>query len=167
MCQGARHPPALPAFVASQSIPGTKEASDLTLTSQWTQVSPPCHYIQWGILGGEPLATVSILNIHCVYSRQFPALLTPGFATKSPQSITTLPFFHPQTLHFVLFQKYVSVEDSRLGVTGPGISMLTQPSVPTQNISLLASSCFAVILRDYYLILSFHPCPPKKRPTSL
>lgn len=105
LCQGARHPPALPAFVASQSIPGTKEASDLTLTSQWTQVSPPCHYFLWGILGGEPSATVSILNSHSVYSHKFPALLTPGFATKSPQGITTLPLFYPQTLRCISFLK--------------------------------------------------------------
>lgn len=105
LCQGARHPPALPAFVASQSIPGTKEASDLTLTSQWTQVSPSCHYFLWGILGGEPSATVSILNIYSVCSRKFLALLTLGFATKSPQRITALPFFHPQTLCCILFLK--------------------------------------------------------------
>lgn len=105
LCQGARHPPALPAFVASQSIPGTKEASDLTLTSQWTQVSPPCHYFQWGILGGEPLAAVSILSIHSIYSHKFSALLTPGFATKRLQSIIALPFFHPQTHSCILFFK--------------------------------------------------------------
>lgn len=64
----------------------TKEASDLSLTSQWTQVSSPCHYFQWGILRGEPLATIPILNIHSIYSSKFPALLTPGFV-KSPQSI--------------------------------------------------------------------------------
>lgn len=41
LCQGARHPPTLPTFVASQSIPVTKEASNLTLTSQWTYIALP------------------------------------------------------------------------------------------------------------------------------
>lgn len=41
------------------------------------------------------------------------------------------------------------MEDYHLRVTGPGISMLTQPSVPTQqNLSFLASSCFAITLRE-------------------
>lgn len=64
---------------------------------------PPCHYFQWGILRGEPLATVSILSIHSVYNHKCPALMTPGFATKSPQSINALPFLHPQTLSCIFF----------------------------------------------------------------
>lgn len=72
-------------------------------TSQWTPLSPPCHYFQWGILGGEPLATVSILNIHSIYNHKFLALLTSGFATKSPQSVNALPFFHHQILSWIFF----------------------------------------------------------------
>lgn len=67
----------------------TKEASDLTLTAQWTQVSSSCHYFQWGILRGKPLATILILNIHSVCSHRCSALLILGFA-KSPQSINVL-----------------------------------------------------------------------------
>lgn len=96
-------------------------------TSQWTPLSPPCHYFQWGILGGEPLATVSILNIHSIYNHKFLALLTSGFATKSPQSVNALPFFHHQILSWIFFFFFlISIEDYRPPrMTGPG--MLTQP----------------------------------------
>lgn len=50
-------------------------------------------------------------------------------------------------------------------VPAPGITMLTQPSLPTQqNISLLASSCFAIILRVYFSDHSLS-LSPKKCPT--
>lgn len=101
----------------------TKEASNLVLTSQWTQVSPLCHYFQWGILGGEPLATRSVLNIHSVYSHKCPALLTPGFA-KSPQCSF---FFHPKTLCIFFLKMCFRGRLSPQRMTGPGISMLTQP----------------------------------------
>lgn len=167
LCQGARHPPTLPTFVASQSIPVTKEASNLTLTSQWTRVSLLCHYFQWGIFGGEPLATISILNIHSGYSHKSPAFLTPGFATKSPQSINALSFYHLQTSGCILFLKmHFRERISPQKVTGPGISMSIQPSLPTQQkISLLVSSCFLIILRDFsdHILL---PLSFKKYPTS-
>lgn len=100
-----------------------------------------------------------ILNIHNVYSPKFPALVTPGFAPKSPQSVTVLfPLSTCKLFVVSYFKQCVSVEDYHLRVTGSGVSMLTQPSVPTQqNISLLASSCFAIILRLLSYLSAFVP----------
>lgn len=46
-------------------------------------------------------------------------------------------------------------------VTGPGSHMLTQPLPTQQNTSLLASSCFTIILRDYFSDYILCLCSPR------
>lgn len=123
LCQGARHPPALPTPVASQSIPvnqrGFKPAPHFSADTRFPSV--PLFSVRNSWRGAIGYA-ISFKYSQCLQS-SMSCFIDSWICQESP----VLFLFPPKSLRIFFLNMCFHGRLSRQRMTGPGISMLTQP----------------------------------------